>query len=289
MNKTQGASSLEARIRHEYAQLSAAERKLADVVLARPRELLGYSATELAQLAGTSKSSAARFFRSLGYDGYDTFRQALRDAQQTSPLARMGTVRRKDGVRAQFADHLSADAARLQEWAEAVPEAQLEAALALLARARKLWVVGYRHSHLAAFYAQSLLAQVRTEVHSLNDAAGREADLLACASDKDVVLAVDFRRRSQRLPHVLAAARSAGAKVLVVTDAPVSALAMQSSVVLRCGASAQQGLFDSYACAVSLINFLGATLAQQLRHSTHERLSRIEQLHVALNDLDPQL
>lgn len=290
MTLTPPTSNLEARIRHGYAQLSAAERKLADVVLARPRELLGYSATELAQLAGTSKSSAARFFRSLGYDGYDTFRQALRQAQQPSPLARMGgTARRPEGVHAQFQAHLAADATRLQAWAEAVPTAQLEAALALLARSRKLWVVGYRHSHLTAFYAQSLLAQVRAEVHLLNDAAGREADLLACASDKDVVLAVDFRRRSQRLPQVLAAARSAGAQVLVVTDAPVSALAMQSTVVLRCGAAAQQGLFDSYACAVSLINFLGATLAQQLRHSTHERLSRIEHLHVALNDLDPQL
>lgn len=290
MTDTLAAHPLESRIRHVYRDLPEAERKLADMVLLRHRELVGYSATELAELAGTSKSSAARFFRSLGYAGYDGFRQALRATQlQQSPLARMGSAQRKDGLAAQFQQHLQADAARLSEWADAVPEAQLDAALTLLRKARKLWVVGYRHSHVTAFYAQSLLAQVRPDVFTLNDGAGREADLLACANDKDVVLAVDFRRRSTRLPQVLAAAQQAGAQTLVLTDAPVSALAMQAQVVLRCGASAQQGLFDAYVCGVSVVNFLAGTLAQQLRGATHARLERIEHLHVALNDLEPQL
>lgn len=284
------ASALEARIRHCYEQLTGAERKLADVVLLRQRELLGYSATELANLAGISKSTAARFFRSLGYEDFGAFRQAVRELQaQQSPLARMEPSRRRDSLAVQFQGHLRNDALRLQQWAEALPDNHLEAALALLHKARKVWVVGYRHSHVTAFYAQALLAQVRGEVFSLNDVAGREADLLACASDRDVVLAVDFRRRSTRLRHTLAAARSSGAQVLVLTDAPVSALAMQSQVVLRCGAEHQQGLFDSYVCAVSVVNFLAASLAQMQRTPTHARLQRIERLHVALDDLEPQM
>lgn len=283
-------SNLESRIRHVYASLSEAERKLADVVLQRQRELLGYSATELANLAATSKSSAARFFRSLGYAGYDEFRHALRQVQEPqSPLARMAGKRNKESLAQQFQAHLQADAQRLNAWSEALPEAPLEAALSLLRKARKVWVVGYRHSHLTAFYAHALLSQVRAEVYSLNDAAGREADLLACASEKDVVLAVDFRRRSRRLPALLQAARSTGAHTVVLTDAPVSALAMSAQVVLRCGASSPQGLFDSYVCGVSAVNFLAATLAQQLRTLTQERLERIERLHVALDDLEPQL
>ena len=60
MTETPNISTMESRIRQSYASLSQAERKLADVVLSRQREVLGYSATELASLAGTSKSSAAR-------------------------------------------------------------------------------------------------------------------------------------------------------------------------------------------------------------------------------------
>lgn len=291
MALTDLASSLESRVRLLYGELSSAERKLADVVLARHDALLGYTATELAQLAGTSKSTAARFFRRAGFAGFDEFRQQVRahHARQ-SPLARMAQGRRKDSLGQQLHDHLRQDGQRLAAWADALPEAQVQAALTLLSRARKVWVVGYRHSQVTAGYAQALLTQVRGDVLSLNDAGGREADLLACASDKDVVLAVDFRRRSTRLPAVLAAARSMGAQVVLLTDAPVSALAMQAQVVLRCGASDDSGtLFDSYVCAVSLMNFLAGAFAAQSKTGTHARLQRIERLHVVLGDLEPQL
>lgn len=284
------ASSPEARVRQMYGDLSDAERKLADVVLARHDALLGYTATELAQLAGTSKSTAARFFRRAGFSGFDEFRQQVRahHARQ-SPLARMAQVQRKDSLGRQLHAHLHQDAQRLTDWADALAVAQVQAALALLSRARKVWVVGYRHSQVTAGYAQALLAQVRSDVASLNDASGREAELLAGASDRDVVLAVDFRRRSTRLPTVLAAARSMGAQVLLLTDAPVSALALQARVVLRCGASDPDGLFDSYVCAISLINFLAAAFATQAKTGTRARLQRIEQLHAVLDDLEPQL
>ena len=290
MALTDVPSSLEARVRHMYGDLSHAERKLADVVLARHDELLGYTATELAQLAGTSKATAARFFRRAGFASFDDFRQQVRaHHMRQSPLARMAQVRGKDSLAQQLHAHLRQDAQRLSDWADALPEAQVQATLALLSKARKVWVVGYRHSQVTAGYAQALLAQVRSDVVSLNDASGREAELLACASDKDVVLAVDFRRRSARLPPVLAAARSMGAQVVLLTDAPVCPLAMQAQVVLRCGASDPEGLFDSYVCGVSLVNFLAGAFAAQSKTGTHARLQRIERLHVVLDDLAPQL
>ncbi|MGT2491819.1 hypothetical protein ACU4GD_18050 [Cupriavidus basilensis] len=46
-----------------YGELSSADKKLADVLLMRQKDLLSYSATELAELASVSKASAARFFR----------------------------------------------------------------------------------------------------------------------------------------------------------------------------------------------------------------------------------
>ncbi|QNP58563.1 MurR/RpiR family transcriptional regulator [Paenacidovorax monticola] len=290
MNLNDTPLSLESRVRRMHGQLSDAERKLADVVLARQQELLGYTATELASLAGTSKSTAARFFRRVGFADFEDFRRQMRQAQaQQSPLARMGQPRRGDSPARRFQTHLRNDAQRLQAWAEAVPDAQIEAALSLLARARKVWVVGYRHSRVTAFYAQTLLAQVRGDVQDLNDAAGREADLLAGASDKDLVLAVDFRRRSTRLPRVLAAARAMGVQVLLLTDAPTSALALQSRLALRCGADAPDGLFDSYVCAMSLVNFFASALASHSRASTRARLESIERLHLALGDLEPQI
>ena len=61
--------SLTARIRDRYGDLSPMERRLADVILACPGELSGYSATELAGRAGVSKMTVSRLVRRLGYAG----------------------------------------------------------------------------------------------------------------------------------------------------------------------------------------------------------------------------
>ena len=279
--------SLESRLRRIYGDLSAAERKLADVLLQRQSQVLGYTATELATLAGTSKSSAARFFRRVGFADFEDFRQQMRSYQaEQSPLSRMGQAQRKDSLALRFQNHLRNDAQRLEAWAAAPADTHLVAALALLTKARKVWVLGYRHSQVTALYAQALLAQVRADVQSLNGVAGREADVLACAGSKDLLLAVDFRRRSAHLPRVVAAAKSQQMKVLLITDAPLSALAMQADVALRCGALAPDGLFDSYVCSMSLMNFLAAALVDQGQRAAHARLERIEHLHQVLGDLE---
>ena len=173
----QKTKSLNARLRKVYDQLP-------DMVIANKKDLLVYSATELAGLAGASKASAARFFRRLGYAGFSDFRQQVRAPVSQQPL-----------------------------------------------------------------------------------------------------LAVDFRRRTSRLPRIVTAARSSGARVLLLTDTPLPALASQAAAVLHCPSQAEQ-VFDSYVSAVSLLNFLATALAARAPKQARDRLSRIEQLHAALGDLE---
>lgn len=290
----QSAMPLDARIREVYADLSAAERKLADVVLARQQDLRGYSATELAALAETSKSSAARFFRRLGYAGFDEFRLQVRSrATAHSPLARLAQAPVEPGD-AGLQAHARRDAQRLLDWSQELRDEDVQAALAQLARARRVAVLGYRHSQVTAQYASLLFDQVRPDVQLLATGGGREAEALAGLGAKDLLFVVDFRRRSAQLARVLAAARAVGIPLVVLSDAAPGEwieAAAQADVVLRCArAAAPQPpeptpLFDTYVCGISLVNFLATALAARLRASAQARLTRIEHLHAALGDL----
>lgn len=290
----QSAMPLDARIREVYADLSAAERKLADVVLARQQDLRGYSATELAALAETSKSSAARFFRRLGYAGFDEFRLQVRSrATAHSPLARLAQAPVQPGD-AGLQAHARRDAQRLLDWSQELRDEDVQAALAQLARARRVGVLGYRHSQVTAQYASLLFDQVRPDVQLLATGGGREAEALAGLGTKDLLFVVDFRRRSALLARVLAAARAVGIPLVVLSDAAPGEwieAAAQADVVLRCArAAAPQPpeptpLFDTYVCGISLVNFLATALAARLRASAQARLTRIEHLHAALGDL----
>lgn len=287
--------ALEAQIQQRYHEFSAVDRKLADVLLARRKDLLGYSATELAELADVSKASAARFFRRLGYADFNAFRQALRDeVHARSPLSMLGQVnpdapasptRGKPPALAGLAAHVQLDAHRLAALLEQVSERALDIALAELAAARRVWVVGYRNSFMLAFYANALLTQVRTEVYLLNEQAGKDAEVLAEIEARDVVLAVDFRRRTRALRAVVTLAREAGAQVILLSDAPVSALATHARAVLHCAHHGDQ-VFDSYVAAVSLVNYLATTMANRARTRSRARMARVERVHELLDDLE---
>lgn len=286
------AATLAGRLRALHATLPAAEQRLADAVLAHRDALLGYSATELAELAGVSKASAARFFRRLGFADFQAFRAAVRaEATAAVPLHRLDAAAgaaagpRGGDLRGRLAAHAARDQQALQRLPALLDAAALDAALALLARARRVAVLGFRNAHAVAVYAQGLLHQLRPQVALLADAAGRETEVLADLGAADLLLAVDLRRRTTRLPALVRAARAAGTPVLLLTDAPVSPLEDPATVVLRCPTHDAQ-LFDAYVAPVSLVNFLAAALAARAPAATRARLARIEALHDALADLD---
>jgi DNA-binding MurR/RpiR family transcriptional regulator len=65
--QSQEPKRLDKRIQESYDILPPAERRLGDLLLNFPGDIANYSATEQAELAGTSKAAATRFFRRLGY------------------------------------------------------------------------------------------------------------------------------------------------------------------------------------------------------------------------------
>lgn len=280
------AISLRERIQAHYEALSLVDRKLADVVLAHEKDLLAYSATEMAALAGVSKASTARFFKRLGFADFQAFRQHQRNGTpQPSPLHRM--AQQGTGASA-LQQHLAQDARQLQGLADSVTDSRVQQAAKLLAGARRVWVVGYRNGYMAAFYAQALLSQLRAEVHLLNEGTGEDAELLAEIQPNDVLLAMDFRRRTRRLSQVVGIACDAGAALVLVSDARVSALAARAQALFICPHQ-DEPIFDSYVSAISLVNYLATATLAQLPKKARTRMAAIEQVHAQLADLESPL
>ncbi len=153
---------------------------------------------------------------------------------------------------------------------------------------RRVWVVGYRNGYMTAFYAQALLSQLRSEVHLLNQGAGEDAELLAEIQPGDVLLAMDFRRRTRRLSQVVGIACEAGATLVLVSDARVSALAARAQTLFICPAQGE-AIFDSYVGAISLINYLATATLAHLPKKARARMAAIEHVHAQLDDLEPSL
>jgi DNA-binding MurR/RpiR family transcriptional regulator len=184
--------------------------------------------------------------------------------------------------------HIAQDVQQLQGLVDSVTEQGVQRAAKLLAGAPRVWVVGYRNGYMAAFYAQALLSQLRAEVHLLNDGAGEDAELLAEIERGDVLLAVDFRRRTRRLSQVVEIACDAGAALVLMSDARLSTLAVRAQALFICPPQAE-AIFDSYVGVISLINYLATATLGHLPKKARIRMAAIEQVHAQLSDLEPVL
>ena len=65
------------KIRGEYNQFTKAEKKVADYILASPKEVLFKSITELAEICGVGDTSVFRFCKTMNCKGYQEFKMML--------------------------------------------------------------------------------------------------------------------------------------------------------------------------------------------------------------------
>ena len=267
-----------------YERLPPGERKLADTVLARLGNLASYSATELAADAAVSKATAARFFRRIGYDSFEHARlQARAEAHRSSPLHALAGASRERHADA-WSRHLADDLNNLSESFRQSGGGVLDQAIRLIARAPRVHVAGLRNGHFVASYAAYLLAQVRDEVVSLPRAAMTLAEDLVALRRGDVLLVVDFRRRSAFLQTIVDSARRAGAQLVFLASPGMPPLSRNGDLVIRC-LTDSASIFHSYVPAVSIVNYLGAAVATELGGKSRKRLEAIEDLHESLGDL----
>lgn len=269
-----------------YETLPPGERKLADTVLARLANLASYSATELAADASVSKATAARFFRRIGYASFGQARlKARAEAHAASPLYALAGAARKRKPDA-WAQHLADDLKNLSDSFGQAGHGAFEQAIAQIAKAPRVHVAGMRNGSFVAAYAASLLAQVRDDIVCLPKAGMSLAEDLVSLRRGDVLLVVDFRRRSAFLQAIVDTARRAGAALVFLASPGMPPLSRNGDVVIRCltdGAS----IFHSYVPAVSIVNYLCAAVAAELGGKSRKRLEAIEDLHESLGDIRP--
>ena len=271
--------SIERRILDLHDQFTASEKKLAKVVLECQDNLAGYSATELADRAGVSKATAVRFFRRLGYESYNEARVQARDGGEAgSPLSELLESGAPSALVGNLGAHLGQDLQNLTRTLEGLRSDTLNEAVTALAKAERVWVVGFRNSRTLAVYAHALLVQLKPDVRLVPSGGLSLAEEMVDVGPKDVVLAVGFRRRVQALLDALDVAREVGARSILLTDPTAVRSAGMADIVLRCY-TRSASLFDSYVAPMSLLNHIFSRVVAVLGDAAVERMDRIERVH----------
>jgi DNA-binding MurR/RpiR family transcriptional regulator len=275
------------RILNVYDGLSRAERRLADMLLENI-DLVGlHAASALAERAGVSKATTARFFRRLGYPSFKAAQRQARLGEEGWLGAPSPQAPRPSGAaQVELSRHLTAEVQNLVRTIETLRSDELAAAITNLARADKLWVVGFGDNYPLAHFARALLIRVKADIRMIPIGGFSIPEEFASISPNDAMLALGLGRKTRSLRSIMRSAIRAGAQVVFVTDQVTRAGPDVATVTLRCRT---QGLavFDSVVAPVSLLTHLCASLALRIGQGAFDRLRAIETIHEEWGDLLP--
>ncbi|WP_134765325.1 SIS domain-containing protein [Nocardioides sp. 1609] len=266
---------IEARIARHHHTLSPQESRAAMTLLEHLDDLATYRAAELAVLAGVSKATMSRLFRSLGYADFDEVRAHLR------ALRAAGEPGRGDDV-PDLAAHAEAESAAILR---ATTQPGVADAAALLARAGRVLVVGWRNSHPVALHLRQQLVHARGDVRLAPLPGQVLGEELADVGAGDVVVAVGFRRRPSGFATLLTEAAGTGADVVLLADPTAAPLSPRATTWLEC--PVQTGLaYDSYAAAMALVGVLADGVLSACGRSGRDRISAISRTYERLLEVE---
>ena len=266
---------MQERVRDAGPQLTAAERRVAAVVLERP-QLVGFgTVADLAEAAGAGAATVVRLAAKLGFEGFSALQASIqRDlAHQLRPAAQR--IRELAGDQP-ISRHRSAELSNVQATLDAVEPATLEAVVGLLADTARdvLVLAGDAERGVATQFATDLAA-LRPGIVMITGSDVTVRRQLATTEAGATLLVIDLRRYERWLLDAFAQGKGAGHTIVALTDGLLSPLAMGAHHTFTISAGSLSP-FDSHVGTLALCDLLVATTAERLKDSAAERLQRVE-------------
>jgi RpiR family carbohydrate utilization transcriptional regulator len=218
-------------LRAKSDDLRAAERRVADYLLAAPDKVIYQSISEVAENAGTSEPTVIRFCRTLGLKGYHDLKIHL--AQDLVPEIKNihEDVGAGDDAATLSRKVLNANALAIQDSLDTLEPAQVERAIRLLARASRIEFIGFGGSAPVAMDAYHKFFRLGIPC-GWQDDPHMQAMAASLMRPRSVVVAISHSGSSKDIVETLEIAKGAGAATIAIVSHRKSPVATIADVAL---------------------------------------------------------
>lgn len=267
-----------------YYELTAAEKKTADYIMANRGRSQYLSIAELAEYSGVAEATVSRFCRRLGYKGFNAFRLALANASYAlKPEAGLlsGPVEPDDNFEQMCQKLYSADQAAMHQTLELISAEKISRAADMLQDAGRVVCMGQGGSMLLAQDASHLFSTVSGKFSAVPDSHSQIITAVNMDSD-DVILFFSFSGATKELIDTMRAAKDRGVKTLLVTRFPKSPGAQLADLVLPCGANESPLQLGSVPAKIAQLFLIDVLFSEFCRRDLAAARASRERLAAAL-------
>ncbi|MCI8949820.1 MAG: MurR/RpiR family transcriptional regulator [Lachnospiraceae bacterium] len=228
------------KIRSSYNQLTKAEKKVADYILAYPKDVLFMSITDLAEACEVGDTSVFRFCKTMELKGYQEFKMMLSlsisEGQEDVDQFTGNNISLDDSFGELTKKVLNTNINALTETYSLIREDDVNQAIIMLHEARRIFFFGVGASMLTAMKAMNKFLRIENKVFGIQDS-HMQAMAAATMSEEDVAVMFSYSGATKDTIHVAEVAKRAGAKIICVTRFVKSPLSAYADITLLSGAN----------------------------------------------------
>jgi DNA-binding MurR/RpiR family transcriptional regulator len=217
--------SLSEYIQERFDEFSRSQKDVARYIVDHLDEAAFLTAEELARRASTSSSTVVRFSQALGFEGYPELQQAAIEEYRNATVAGNGTT---SGSALFSFDHseleasLGADHANLEETARRLTREQVDGAVAALAEAQRIVIVGVDQMAFFASYLRHTLSLLDIGAEIVTSTGGESLQRLGRIDEETLVIVLSSGRAHPLLLRAMKLALHRNANTLAISDASMS-------------------------------------------------------------------
>ncbi|BBK43886.1 sigma factor regulator FecR [Allostella vacuolata] len=235
--------ALRAAIAQRHGALPGRLQQVAEFTLDHPTDVALATVAEVAQRTGVQPSAIVRFARAFGFNGFTEMQQVFRSrlvaGVAPSYKARLARMKRDEAsilgrrplaVLGRFvADAHSA----LDSLLQSATEQDLEAAIAILAPARDIYLLGLGGSYPVAAHLAYVLRKLGRRVVLLDGIGGGIGEQSHAATAQDALVAISFRSYYPDTVRLFPELVARGVPAIAITDSLLSPIATGARLVFE--------------------------------------------------------
>lgn len=220
-------------ITQRHGELSKRLQQIAEYILENESQIAFGTVASIAKAAGVHPSALVRFANALGFGGFSEMQKLFqRNLVEEAPsyndrirIAKAEHSEQSEASQTLLDMFAKANGAALSHLSDSVDQAQLDAAIELLAQASNVYVMGVRRSFAVASYVNYSLRNIGVSAFLIDGVGGMYREYASSLKPGDVLFVCSFSPYASETQVVVEMAVANGARVVAVTDSPVSPLA----------------------------------------------------------------
>ena len=238
------AEELRQAILARYDTLSKRLQQIARYVLDEPNAVALETLAVLSERSGVQPSAIVRFAKTFGFDGATQMQRLFRDGllsanaslgygERVREFTKAVDGKRVDDPGQVLTEFVEGNMLAMQHLGDSLDRDRLAEAVGLISQAETVYVAGFRRSFPVASYLAYSLHQVDKKTVFIDSVGGMTRQQIHGIAPGDLLLVVSYRPYAEEAVHLIDAAVDNGAKVLSITDSPVSPVAKPATLVLQ--------------------------------------------------------